>query len=144
MSIIVHIADRELWERAKRDGSYEPDTLRSQGFIHCSKPDQVIRVANFLFRGKGGLVLLCLDSDRVLAEIRYENLEGGRQLFPHIYGPLNAGAVVEVLDFSPLEDGTFALPEALRTLGGDAGSVIVTCLRPRGRCRPHSLDDLPQ
>jgi len=117
MSIVLHIADRELWERAKKVEGYEPDTLRSQGFIHCSKLGQVIRVADFLFRGKRGLVLLCIDAERVAAEVRYENLEGGGKVFPHIYGPLNADAVVEVLDFSPLEDGTFALPDKLRPLG---------------------------
>ncbi len=117
MSIIVHITKRESWEDAKAGGSHEPDTLKSQGFIHCSKPDQVVRVADFLFRGKEGLVLLCIDAERVAAEVRYENLEGGGKVFPHIYGPLNADAVVEVLDFSPLEDGTFALPDKLRPLG---------------------------
>ena len=114
MSTILHVAKREQWEKAKARGSYQADTLKSQGFIHCSKPDQVVRVANFLFRGQTDLVLLCLDSRKVSAEIRDENLEGGDRLFPHIYGPLTMEAVTEVLDFQPQANGTFVLPKALR------------------------------
>ena len=114
---ILHITKLELWHRAKQEGTYHAGTLASHGFIHCSKPDQVIRVANFLFRSQPDLVLLCIDPERVQAEIRYKNLDGGQDLFPHIYGPLNVDAVVSALDFSPQEDGTFVLPAALRPMG---------------------------
>lgn len=115
-SIILHIARRDEWEKAKESGSYRADTLESQGFIHCSMPEQVISVANFLFPGQSNLVLLCIDSRKVEAEIRHENLEGGDKLFPHIYGPLNVGAVVKVVDFKPQSDGTFVMPKVFEQL----------------------------
>ena len=92
---------------------YETDSLHARGFIHCSKPEQVISVANFKFRCQTDLVLLYIDTDKVTSEIRYENCEGGNELFPHIYGPLNIEAVTHVCDFQPLSDGKFALPERL-------------------------------
>ena len=113
MEIILHITRRDQWDRAKAVGLYDTPSLYSQGFIHCSKPDQVIAVANFLFHGQTDLVLLCISTERVEAEIRYENLEGGDQRFPHIYGPLNLNAVTKALDFEPRSDGTFVLPEEL-------------------------------
>ena len=108
MSIILHITKREQCEEAKLTKKYCGDTLESEGFIHCSTPEQVIKVANSFFRSQSGLVLLCLESEAVEAEIRYEGLDGER--FPHIYGALNIDAVVQVLDFSPGEDGCFELP----------------------------------
>ena len=81
-----------------------------EGFIHCSTRDQVIQVANARFRGQSGLVLLLIDSDKVTAEIIDENLEGGPQLFPHIYGELNTDAVAQVAEFAPDADGFFTLP----------------------------------
>lgn len=113
MATILHIAKRKDWQEARACGSYRGDTLASQGFIHCSTPEQVIPVANAVFRGQDDLVLLCIDTAKVDAEIRHENLEGGDELYPHVYGPLNIDAVVSVLSFEPQADGTFALPERL-------------------------------
>ena len=97
MATIFHITKRGEWERAQREGSYQAQTLASEGFIHCSRSDQVIRIANTLFRGQMGLVLLEIDPRQVRAEIRYENCEGGQEDFPHIYGALDLGSVVRVL-----------------------------------------------
>jgi uncharacterized protein (DUF952 family) len=110
MAIIFHIAERKAWHQAHADGSYRPEMFPVEGFIHCSTPEQVIQVANLRFRGQTGLVLLSIDTDRVNAEILYENLEGGQQLFPHIYGELSVDAVVQVSKFTPGADGYFAQP----------------------------------
>lgn len=110
MATIFHIAKREQWEKAKQEGVYRTPTLASEGFIHCSRSEQVMRVANTLFRGQTGLVLLEIDPRRVGAEIRYENCEGGQEVFPHIYGALDVSTVVRVVPFEPGEDGSFAMP----------------------------------
>jgi len=109
--IIFHITKRDAWTRAKAEGSYRTEMFPIEGFIHCSTADQVIQVANIRFRGQTGLVLLSIDTDRVTAEIIYENLEGGSQLFPHIYGELNIDAVIQVAEFEPGADGHFTLPK---------------------------------
>lgn len=58
------------------------------------------------------MVLLEIDTGRVGAEIRYENCEGGQEAFPHIYGALDLGSVVRVLEFEPGEDGSFTMPSS--------------------------------
>lgn len=110
MSIIFHIANREVWER-NSPGAYQPELFATEGFIHCSTAEQLIPVANLRFRGQLGLVLLAIDTDLVKPEIRYENLEGGFKLFPHIYGQLERKAVLRVRDFTPGLDGFFTMPE---------------------------------
>lgn len=109
--MILHIAKREQWKRARLDGVYRGDTVDSQGFIHCSTPEQVVKVANALFHGQESLILLYIDADRVESEIRYEGTGGEK--YPHIYGPLNVDAVVKALDFRPRKDGKFAQPKAI-------------------------------
>lgn len=109
MPIIFHIAEREAWNGAQVKQSYQPAMFPAEGFIHCSTPDQVLQVANTRFRGRGDLLLLSIDSDKVEAEIRYENLEGGEQLFPHIYGELPTDAVFRVEEFQTGADGSFKL-----------------------------------
>lgn len=114
MVVIFHIAPREAFA-GKQGPSYSPPAFQTEGFVHCSTAQQVVKVADARFRGQTGLVLLCLDTDKVSAEIRYENLEGGQELFPHIYGEINTDAVVQVVDFEPGTDGCFTLPAGLAT-----------------------------
>lgn len=112
MHSILHIASRQQWDAAQQKGIYHCDSLDSEGFIHCSTLLQVIKVANLFFAGQPGLVLLCIDADRLQSELRYDLIEGG-ETFPHVYGPLNLDAIVQVLDFAPEPDGTFRLPPTL-------------------------------
>ncbi len=64
-------------------------------------------MANRHYPGQSGLVLLYIDTEKVKAEIVYENLYGGQELFPHIYGELNVDAVTRVDDFEPEPNGQF-------------------------------------
>jgi uncharacterized protein (DUF952 family) len=112
MSVIFHIAKSQQWEEAKHLQSYRGDTLDSEGFIHCSTLPQVTRSANKFFVGQTGLLLLCIDSGKVQAELKYESAAG--DLYPHIYGLLNVDAVLKVLEFEAGADGKFELPEELR------------------------------
>ena len=105
MPIILHIADRRAWEAARAEGSYPGDSLDTVGFIHCATPEQLAGVAARFFRGRRGLVLLRIDTDRLDAPLRYEAAPDAPGAFPHLYGPLNPGAVVGVEDFEPGEDG---------------------------------------
>jgi uncharacterized protein (DUF952 family) len=107
MTRIFHLTPAAAWVDAQRAGVYTADSLASEGFIHCSTAEQVVWVANNRFRGRTEYVLLHIDRDRLSAPVKYENLEGGRQLFPHIYGPLNLDAVIDVTPFPPDEAGTF-------------------------------------
>jgi uncharacterized protein (DUF952 family) len=121
MGIILHIVNREEWEQAARAGQYRPASLELEGFIHCSTEDQVINVANARYRGKTGLVLLCIDSSRVAPKLRWENTEGGTILFPHIYASLDPDAVVSVIGFEPGPNGAFSLPKEVADLCRAAG-----------------------
>jgi uncharacterized protein (DUF952 family) len=78
------------------------------GFIHSSRAHQVATVANTFYRGDHDLVLLTIDEDLVAAEIRYEEVPGAADPFPHIYGPLDVTAVVRAVPFAPGPDGSFS------------------------------------
>lgn len=111
--IIYHIVSRAVWEQAASTGFYRADTLHSERFIHCSTAAQVSRVANSFYRGQRGLLLLAIDSGRLQAPLRYEapaEDPTSEERFPHIYGPLNRDAVIDVTDFEPGPDGLFAVP----------------------------------
>lgn len=111
MPLILHITDRPSWQAAQTAGSYRHASLDSEGFIHCSMPSQLVWVANTLFKGQRDLILLCIDSERLQSELRYDPV--GDYHFPHVYGEINLDAVGQILDFEPSANGEFELPLGL-------------------------------
>jgi uncharacterized protein (DUF952 family) len=112
MSPIFHITTESAWLTAQAIGGYSADSLASEGFIHLSTREQLLGTASRFYLGQTGLVVLAVDPQRLVAELRYEESEPG-QLFPHLYGPLNLDAVTAVYPFPPQPDGTFRLPEGV-------------------------------
>jgi len=115
MAFIFHITSHADWESALAAGEYRAASLESEGFIHCSTSDQLIAVANHFYHGQRGLALLCIDTDQLGSECRYEPatepLSGAASAdFPHIYGSINVNAVVKVVSFEPGPDGRFLVP----------------------------------
>ena len=111
---ILHATSRAAWSAAQARGQYSADSLAGEGFIHCSKVDQILRVANLSFTGQHGLVLLVIDPGRLASELRWDpGADLATELFPHIYGPINLDAVAQVIDFEPTPDGKFHLPKSL-------------------------------
>jgi uncharacterized protein (DUF952 family) len=108
--MLLHIAHGDEWERAQVDGVYRTESLSNQGFIHCSYPQQVTKVANSVYRGHRGLVLLHIDPDRLDSRVVEED-GGGGEPYPHVYGPINLDAVVKVERLEPGDDGSFTLPD---------------------------------
>lgn len=101
--IIFHIATVTDW--SMRRDTYVPEQFVTEGFIHCSTASQLMDVANRMYRGRDDLVILSIDPERIKPGIRYENLEGGEQQYPHIYGPLNIEAVIEYRHTRISQDG---------------------------------------
>jgi uncharacterized protein (DUF952 family) len=117
---ILHLVANDTWLTAVKGGVYHADSLSTEGFIHCSKPSQILEVANNFYRGQQGLVLLVIDPSRLAAELKWEppaepapTKARAGDLFPHVYGPLNLDAVVKVLKFEPLAGSMFSLPPDL-------------------------------
>ncbi len=113
---IYHITTRDSWVSAQASGAYTADSLASQGFIHCSKLDQILRVANSFYLDQPNLVILAVDPTRLEPELHWEpGTDKADELFPHIYGPLDLQAVIRVFDFAPGVEGKFHLPPGIGT-----------------------------
>jgi uncharacterized protein (DUF952 family) len=111
---IYHITARSSWQEAEGTREYKTDSIEKEGFIHCSKASQVLRVANNYYAEQHNLVILMIDPKKIQAEVRWEpGTDKADELFPHIYGPVNVDAVRQVFDFQPGPDGLFSLPEGV-------------------------------
>ncbi|MEM7680557.1 MAG: DUF952 domain-containing protein [Planctomycetota bacterium] len=113
MQTLFHITARADWEAAQAQGHYTHPSLASEGFIHFSTKAQLLPSAGrFYAEGTDELVVLVIDPSRLAAELRWEPAHVGtpdQQDFPHLYGPLNLDAVVDVLPLTRDEQGRFVL-----------------------------------
>ena len=100
MPEILHVTPRVRWEQAVAEGQYRGDTLEAEGFIHCCLPGQLSGVVFRYFRGQTELVVLRIAPDNLKPALKWESPPGSDDVFPHVYGPINLDAVVEVV---PLE-----------------------------------------
>jgi uncharacterized protein (DUF952 family) len=100
MQKIYHLVLRNAWE-SNPEQPYTAESLATEGFIHCSYARQVEWAANRFYQGQKDLLVLHLDPGRLSSPLR-EEASGPGEVFPHIYGPINRDAVLEV---EPLRQG---------------------------------------
>ncbi|MCD0484617.1 DUF952 domain-containing protein [Streptacidiphilus sp. ASG 303] len=118
--MILHLTPLDDW-LATPERPYAPASLAAEGFVHCS-PDErtALAVANAFFAEvHGPLMVLLIDEDRLDAAVRWEEPDGppppgsaADVLFPHVYGAVNRGAVVGMLEVRRGPDGRWASLEA--------------------------------
>ena len=97
MPIIYHVTTAAEWKAAQEKGFYEAASLKAEGFIHCSEKHQVAGVLERYFTDQGDLVKLVIDTTKLTSRYVQEWSPSVRDTFPHIYGPINMDAVIEVI-----------------------------------------------
>ena len=97
---IFHLITPEVWSTARETGSWTTSTrgrtLEQEGFVHCSQAHQVEGVRAFWFADLDEVVLLEIETDLLTSPWRTEQLPGADQPYPHVYGPVDLAAVVQV------------------------------------------------
>ena len=94
MALIFHLTHKDAWEAAKPTGEYAAPSLADEGFIHCSEDiPQLLKVSARLYPGDPNLLVLDVDLDKLTSPLKREPSRSG-EIYPHIYGMLNANAVV--------------------------------------------------
>ena len=96
MGLIYHITTSEAWTKAKEAGSYATPSLKDEGFIHCSELSQVEDIKSRFYVGIQDLVLLTIDTEKLTSQLIFEWSPSVQGTFPHIYGPINPDAVVDL------------------------------------------------
>ncbi len=102
---LFHIGLAEDWADAEVTGEYTVSTrgrtLAEEGFIHCSFAEQVDATASRFYADVDDAVVLRIDPARLPSPVVVEDLFGTGEEFPHVYGPIPVGAVVEVRPLRP-------------------------------------------
>lgn len=105
-SVTYHLAPQPVWEAQRDDPGYLPEAFGREGFIHCTDGlDQIVASGNRHLRNDPRpYLLVTIRVEALTSPVRYED---PNRIYPHIYGPLNREAVVEVEPALRDPDGRF-------------------------------------
>ncbi|MEM6319519.1 MAG: DUF952 domain-containing protein [Bacteroidota bacterium] len=92
--IIYHVVKPVYWAQFSDKDNYVPERYEEEGFIHCCTEAQIDHVLTNYYKGVPKIFLLQIEVERLTSELKWEPAIG--QLFPHIYGPMNKEAVVDM------------------------------------------------
>ena len=104
-STILHVMKKSTWEERKNKDLWGKRNIEAEGFIHCSQPEYFWRVAPNFKDSAEELVILCIDENKLSSKVLYEDGDGCKRSYPHVYGMINSSAVTAVLPFLRDENG---------------------------------------
>lgn len=94
-ALVYHIVLPEVWARFKDRDFYEAESLRTEGFIHCSFAAQIEAVLQRYYKTAEKVLILTIDTERLKSKPVAEPSTGS-EIYPHIYGAINRDAIVEI------------------------------------------------
>jgi uncharacterized protein len=112
MTVVLHLLPSTVWNAGRRT-PIVPESLATEGFVHCTADDEtLLRVANqFYTKVPGTMVAISIDLYRVSAEVKWEHPPGSDPLtaiaFPHVYGPIPRTSVVSSRVMQRADDGSY-------------------------------------
>lgn len=89
---IYHIVLPEVWKKFKGEKLYEADSLKTEGFIHCSFAEQLEAVLCRYYKDADKVLILEIETEKLTSKLVNEPSTGG-EIYPHIYGKINVEAI---------------------------------------------------
>jgi uncharacterized protein (DUF952 family) len=107
------ILTADQWAALAADSFAGSPHDQADGFIHLSTAAQLAGTLDLHFAGQKGLVIAAIDLMALGRAVRWEPSRQG-QLFPHVYAPLNRGAVIASCPVERDATGAVRLPQGRR------------------------------
>lgn len=108
--MIYHIVTKDKWEANKTKTFYTPNSYLRDGYIHCSYENQILKVAETLYRGQKGLLVLCINESKLGSLLKSEDLFKLNEHYPHIYGKLSIKTIEKIVELKLNNTGEFIKP----------------------------------
>jgi uncharacterized protein (DUF952 family) len=93
--LIYHVVPPEVWANFKDKDFYKAESLESEGFIHCSFAAQLEGVLQRYYPRAEKVVILTIDTAELKSKM-IEEPSTNNEIYPHVYGEINRGAIVDV------------------------------------------------
>ncbi len=99
MVVIINM-EKSYYEKIKNRSIFGESLICDDGFIHGCFKEQFHLIAP-RFKGKEeNYIVMEIDTDKLISEVRLEFSSSLKQDFPHIYGKINKEAVIKFISMS--------------------------------------------
>jgi uncharacterized protein (DUF952 family) len=106
MRLTYHLVPAEVWAAADPRTPYAAASLGAEGFIHCTDGmTEMVATANGHYRADlRPFLILTVDLDTAGSPWRIEDPAG---IYPHVFGPIDHGAILRVSPAPRTPDAEF-------------------------------------
>jgi predicted Zn-dependent protease with MMP-like domain len=103
--VAYHLIPADVWDGADPAAPLRVASLHDEGFVHLThRLTDLVDVANACYREDlRPYVVLAIRLDAISSPWRYD----GDERFPHVYGPIDREAIIDVWPTKRTSDGTF-------------------------------------
>lgn len=104
MKTIYCLVPKSDWQQWEGKDHYLPRDYEQEGFIHATQGEELLtKVADRVYADyTGELFVLLVDEEKISSPVKYEQAKDGF-LYPHIYGPLQQEAIVDVREMQRVQ-----------------------------------------
>ena len=95
MVVIINM-EKSYYEKIKDRSIFGESLICDEGFIHACFKEQFHLIVPRFKGNEGNYIVMEIDTDKLISEVRLEFSSSLQQNFPHIYGKINKEAVIKV------------------------------------------------
>lgn len=95
MVVIINM-EKSYYEKIKDRSIFGESLICDEGSIHACFKEQFHLIAPRFKGSEENYIVMEIDTDRLISEVRLEFSSSLKQDFPHIYGRINKEAVIKV------------------------------------------------
>ena len=95
MVVIINM-EKSYYEKIKDRSIFGESLICDKGFIHACFKEQFHLIVPRFKGNEGNYIVMEIDTDKLISEVRLEFSSSLKQDFPHIYGRINKEAVLKV------------------------------------------------
>lgn len=97
----------EDWDEVKGKTRYVPTELEKDGFIHFSFKNQLVEVANAVYKDYEKLIVLEIKTEKLENPdtLRIEDLYDYGEDYPHLYSSMNISSIVSQFEMKNSDKG---------------------------------------
>lgn len=109
--VVVHCMAESDWLRECNQDLWGNISISQRDCVHCTPPQYLWRVVHNFAHSAKKMVMIVVSFDKIDAPIKTVDFENTGRIYYHVFGPISARAVLQVLPLQFDENGEWIRPD---------------------------------